>query len=240
MNGGATREQHAGAMRSSIAWALLGLVIERPSYGYELMQRFRRVYGETLVLSSHTRIYTALDALRVRGLIEEMTDGPHGPSTSRRPKPRYRATEEGVGAYQEWLFNQMEEERQRHRLFARQLAMLEPPAALEVLDEYERQCLLQSDDVASDEGEREGVAERLADEEEQSSLEVRLTWIEYARKELKALLHEQAKDGGGSGGQGEGSPAHGGGGPAQADDTPPQGNGSAEQDLGSSEAGGER
>lgn len=35
-------------MRSPLNWALLGLVIQRPSYGYELVQRFERIYEDAL------------------------------------------------------------------------------------------------------------------------------------------------------------------------------------------------
>jgi DNA-binding PadR family transcriptional regulator len=183
-------EQQPGAMRSSIAWALLGLVIERSSYGWELVQRFRRIYGETLVLSGHARIYTALEALRVRSLIEEVHVEASDAMPARQPKPHYRATAKGVSAYQEWLFNQMEEERQRQRLFARQLTMLEPGTALEVIDEYERQWLTEADEASPAESEREAMAERLAQGEEQMNLTVRLRWIEFARKELRALVEQ--------------------------------------------------
>ena len=182
-------------MRSSVAWALLGLVIERPSYGYELAQRFRRIYGETLVLSGHQRIYIALDALRVRSLIEEVSGEPPEASARRRPRPRYRATPAGMSAYQDWLFNQMEEQRQRSRLFARQLAMLEPHAALEVLDQYERECLLNNDEPQEPTTERQSVAVRLAEEEEQLGMQVRLSWIEFARSELKLLLSKGPEEG---------------------------------------------
>jgi hypothetical protein len=86
----------------------------------------------------------------------------------------------------------MEQERQRSRLFARQLAMLEPNAALEVLEEYEREWLSQADEATPAETAKEALAERLLEGEEQTSLEVRLAWIEYARNELNALLAEQA------------------------------------------------
>ena len=180
-------------MRSSIAWAVLGLVIERPSYAWELVQRFRRTYGGMLVLSSHVRIYTALESLRVRSLIEEVQSSTPEART-RHPKPHYRATAHGVSAYQDWLFNQIEEERHRHRVFARQLAMLDPEAALEVIDEYERLCLTESDAVSPAETERESVAERLAEGEEQLNLEVRLAWIEYARNELTSLLGSSRRE----------------------------------------------
>jgi len=192
VNQGGPHEQQAGAMRSSIAWALLGLVIERPSYGYELVQRFRRSYGETLPLSGPNRLYIALDTLKTRSMIEEVGD-PDPRTGGRRPKPHYRATEGGQRAYEEWLLSEMEEQRQRSRLFAKQLAMLEPSAALDVLDEYEREWLTQADEASPAETTREALAERLVEGEEHTSLEVRLAWIQYARKELEALQAEQAK-----------------------------------------------
>lgn len=188
-------EHQVGALRSTIAWALLGLVIERPSYGYELMQRFKRAYGETLVLSGSAKIYQAIEALAVRALIEEVREEP-SPTSLRLPKPRYRATEEGVRAYQDWLLTQLEEARQRGRLFARQLAMLEPELALGVIDQYERECLLENDDPTEPATERQSVAARLAEQEESLDMQVRMSWIEFARSELKTLIAERAAEGG--------------------------------------------
>jgi len=183
-------ERQAGTMRSSIAWALLGLVIERSSYGWELVERFRRVYGGALELSSPRRVYTALESLKVRELVEEVP-GDERESASRQPRPRYRATEHGVGAYQDWLLAQMEEARQRSRMFARQLALLEPRAALEVIDEYERGWLEDADEAAALEPHRQDVAQRLAEEDEHLALEARLSWIRYARRELLAMIDER-------------------------------------------------
>jgi DNA-binding PadR family transcriptional regulator len=180
-------ESAAGALRSEIAWALLGLVIERPSYGYELIQRFQRSYGQTLALSGPGRIYTAIEALSLRSLIEEAS-GERGSNGARVPKLRYRATEPGVHAYQDWLLTQLQDARHRQRLFARQLAMLEPESALGVIDRYERECLAESEIGAEVETAREGIAARLAEEEESLALQVRLSWIGYARGELSALL----------------------------------------------------
>jgi DNA-binding PadR family transcriptional regulator len=38
-------------MQSPVNWALLGLVIERPSHAYELAHRFDRTYDGALSLS---------------------------------------------------------------------------------------------------------------------------------------------------------------------------------------------
>jgi DNA-binding PadR family transcriptional regulator len=184
-------------MRSPVSWALLGLVIERPSYGYELMLRFERTYGDALELSSPSQIYAALDTLARRGLIEELpTDGAASGAASavvRQPKPHYRATAEGVSDYQEWLIAQVRGERRRSRLFARQLAALEPREALAVIERYEQACLQEAkgtpiaavkDPQVDGAG---GLAARLAGEEERLAVGARLSWIEYARREFAVI-----------------------------------------------------
>jgi DNA-binding PadR family transcriptional regulator len=180
-------------MRSPVSWALLGLVIERPSYGYELVQRFERTYGDALELSSPSQIYTALDALARRSLIEELPANGAAPDVLRQPKPHYRATVEGVRGYQDWLIAQVHEERRRSRLFARQLAVLEPQAALTVIERYEQACLQEAkrtpiapaDDPFLDD--TCGLAARLIGEEDRLAVGARLSWTEYARREFKAL-----------------------------------------------------
>ena len=126
-------------MHSPVNWALLGLVIERPSYAYELAQRFERTYQDALSLSSVSHVYTALTTLKSRGLIEEVP----GKRAGRQPKPGYRATAKGLEDYRAWLLDQLPEERRRQRLFVLQLAALtrNPQAALEIVADYERACL---------------------------------------------------------------------------------------------------
>lgn len=188
------REREAATMRSPVNWALLGLMIERPSYGYELVQRFERTYGELLSLSSASQIYNALDALVRRGLIEEIETAAPSLSAVRQPKLHYRATDEGVRRYQDRLIAHVTEERRRSRLFARELSALAPEAALAVIDRYEQLCLEQAASVkpatlpdhASDAN--ASLADRLASEDERLTMEAKLPWVEYARREFKALL----------------------------------------------------
>lgn len=180
------------AIRSSLAWTLLGLVIEQPSYGYELVQRFRRVYGETPALNSVSNVYKLLETLHAHELIEESAPGPdEKPARNRMPKPQYCATEQGVRSYAEWLLVQLAEARQRQRLFARQLAMLEPHSALELMDRFEEECLIEADELTPAQTEQEVVAGRLADRDEELALGARLSWIKFAREELEELIGEQ-------------------------------------------------
>jgi DNA-binding PadR family transcriptional regulator len=194
MLGRAVKDLVGSAMRSPVNWAVLGLTIERPSYGYEILQRFERNYGELLKLSSPSQIYTALDSLIERELIEATSASPAG-GASRQPRLHYRATENGVRGYQEHLIGQAEEGRRRASLFARELAALAPDAALAVLDRYEQACLAQaatarpapSGPTASDTS--VPLADRLAAEEERLAMEAKLPWIEYARRELRAVTN---------------------------------------------------
>lgn len=178
-------------MQSAVHWALLGLVIERPSYGYELAQRFEHAYDGMLRLSGVSYVYTALDSLQRRGMIEEIP----GTRTGRQPRPRYRATPAGMLGFKEHLIAEIGEDFRRSRLFARQLAALahEPDLALEVIDRYGQACLQEAADAplpqpsASSLDAAAGLASRLVCEEGRLTTEAKLPWVEYARREFKAL-----------------------------------------------------
>jgi len=182
-------------MQSPVNWALLGLIIERPSYAYELARRFDRSYDGALSLSSTSHVYTALAALEERGLIEEVP----GSGTGRQPKPAYRAGDGAVEHYQHWLVSQLSDERRRQRLFALQLAslMAHPELARAVIDGYEQACLqegsrspLPSPDPSPRE-EDSRLAERLVSEESRLAVGARLAWVQYVRRELKAISDSQ-------------------------------------------------
>ncbi len=184
----------ASSIRSPVYWALLGLVMDRPGYVYELLKRFERVYGDLLNLSSNSHIYTAIDVLKDRRLIEEVPgEAPSG--HGRQPKPRYRATASGVESYREWLLVQLDEGRRRWQLSVRQLAAIahEPDAALAIIESYGQACLgeLGTSTRGSIDGERMGsapcLAERLQAEGNRLELEAGLRWVEYARREFRAV-----------------------------------------------------
>jgi DNA-binding PadR family transcriptional regulator len=178
-------------MQSAVHWALLGLVIERPSYGYELAHRFEHAYAGMLRLSGVSYVYTALDTLQRRGMIEEI----RGTRTGRQPRPRYRATPEGIREFKEHLIAQIGEDFRRSRLFARQLAAFvrDPDLALEVIEHYGQACLQEAGDTpipSADELVVDGVAglaSRLVCEDGRLTMEAKLPWVEYARREFKAL-----------------------------------------------------
>src|SRR5665213_418064 len=86
MGASAARERSAPAMRSPVSWALLGLLIDRPDYGYNLFHRFQRAYGDTLELSTPSQIYAGLNGLESNGLIERLPSEHPSPDTERQQK----------------------------------------------------------------------------------------------------------------------------------------------------------
>ena len=177
-------------MRSLVNWALRGLVIERPSYAYELAQRFERTYGDALALSSISHVYTALGTLKERELVEEIP----GTREGRQPKPHYKATEHGIGEYESWLAGQIDEDRQRQRIFVVQLAALarHPDAALKILERYEQACLDEARATALPAERRgnDGAPEllvALGAEESRLAVGAKLAWVRYAREQLQSL-----------------------------------------------------
>jgi DNA-binding PadR family transcriptional regulator len=180
-------------MRSPYNWAVLALLIELPSYGYELAQRFERTYEDALRLSSHAQVYKALDALQARGLIEALP--PDGPTDEdlRQPRPRYRASPQGVQSYEDWLVAQANEERERAWLLTRALTLLKPRAALAVIDRLEhayREEAKRTPLDTTDDRFLDGASElstELIHEQDRLLVKARLSWIEVARGKLQAL-----------------------------------------------------
>jgi DNA-binding PadR family transcriptional regulator len=193
MGEGSLREQAvAPPMHSPVNWALLGLVIERPSYAYELARRFERTYDGALSLSSVSHVYTALGTLRERGFVEEVPGAPGGAETT-RSRRRYRPTASGVAQHANWLIGQVAEERRRQRVLIVQLGALArtPGSAIAALDAYEQACITEMA-AAQPAGANDGpgttpLVERLVGEETRLTIAARLRWAQYARTQLQAL-----------------------------------------------------
>jgi DNA-binding PadR family transcriptional regulator len=199
---GRARATQRPAIRSAVSWALLGLVIERPSYGYELLKRFEREYHELLPLSGDSHIYTALNTLQRRGLIEEVDpSSAEQPRPERQPKPRYRATAAGERGFFEWVIASGCEDRRQWRLFVRQLAVFarNPTAGLKIIGCCEEAYLKELEAARSaalaPEAAENGraLAARLSSEESRLTIAARLPWVEYARSEFKALGGEERR-----------------------------------------------
>jgi DNA-binding PadR family transcriptional regulator len=179
-------------MKSTANWALLGLIIDRPSYGYELAKRFERIYEHSLTFSDLAHTYHALAALKQRGLVEELP----GTHTAGQPKPHYQATSQGIQAYDEWLMGQVAIERTQQKIFVLQLTARTRSLerAMEVLDQYEQACLTDTCSTPLTNGEDHGAPEngaelqaRLLAEQKRLAVGMQIAWTKFARREIKAL-----------------------------------------------------
>jgi DNA-binding PadR family transcriptional regulator len=177
-------------MHSPVNWALLGLIIERPSYAYELARRFERTYSGAITLSSVSHVYTALGNLRERHLVEEVCANRAEP----RSKRRYRASQLGREEHARWLIGQVAEERKRQRVVTVQLGVLaqDPERAIAVLEDYERACLAEIASAPAGGTEEQGpgvtrLVARLTGEETRLTIAAKLKWARYARAQLVEL-----------------------------------------------------
>jgi DNA-binding PadR family transcriptional regulator len=198
--GASVKRERLVPMRSAVNWTVLGLVIERSSYGFELWARYERLYGDVMPIGNESNIYTALNVLGDRGLIEKVP-GSHTvePDARRQPKPHYRATQEGFSAYEAWVIAQMREHHRRSREFARQLGAFaqQPQTALGILARYEQACLGEKGAAIPTATEFParvvpGLGDNLASVYGRAVVAATLSWVEYARREFAALAGEQA------------------------------------------------
>ncbi|HMJ03865.1 MAG TPA: PadR family transcriptional regulator [Conexibacter sp.] len=71
-------------MRAGTKYAVLGLLLEQPSYGYEVLVRFRRAFDVGQWAVTPQGFYAALDRLERDGLIEPLDADPD--ASRRQPK----------------------------------------------------------------------------------------------------------------------------------------------------------
>ncbi|ADB49990.1 PadR family transcriptional regulator [Conexibacter woesei] len=181
-------------MRSTVNLAVLGLVIERPSYGYELSQRFGRRFGDLFAVG-RSHIYAALDSLQRDSLIEPLPRPQPVGRRPRQPRVHYRVTADGARTYREWVAEQLRENTQRSQMLAR-LAVV-GAGQTETIDlllaGYELAARNGGAATAGDgDGEANGDAAerlvlRLLEEERRVMREAQQKWMAFARRELAAF-----------------------------------------------------
>jgi DNA-binding PadR family transcriptional regulator len=185
-------------MTSPVNWALLGLVIERESYAYELAQRFHSIYRNVISLSSTSHIYTALGVLQERELIEQVP----GTRPGRQPKPSYRATAVGVESYGDWLVGYVGEDRRRQVMFVLGLSALAGNVnwVAEILDRYE-QAWIEQDGAGGGfaldgvpEGQGGELIERILAQENELTAAAKRSWVRHVRAALRDVAAKTSSD----------------------------------------------
>ncbi len=175
-------------------WLVLALVMEKPSYGYEIGERYERRFG-TFLPAGRTAIYGALDRLDQAGLIESLVSASAPGPGVRRMRVSYRPTGAALAAHAAWLDSPCNSERWHNEMLARVVtAHLQGPSALgEQLDRYRHYAELHKQRVD------ELIAERSAGEqqslqalsnlmllrEQQTAVAAQLDWVTRARQEAE-------------------------------------------------------
>lgn len=173
-------------MKTSAKYAVLGLLIERPSYGYELVLRFRQAFAGAHWGLSAQALYAALDRLERGGLIEPL-DGDAHTGSRRQPKLPYRVTAAGSQELERFLEEPMGPDATRAELLVRLrcAAALDASALTRMLDAHELACREELARIEASAGAADALVERLAREQQRLGVAARLAWVDYARRQLR-------------------------------------------------------
>ncbi len=190
-----------GVLRSQVVCAVLGLVIEKPSHGYEIGQRFEHRFGEFLSVG-RSSIYAALGSLMDAELVEKLSPRSNtGVPRGAKAGASYGATARGACAYRRWLADRVRNDPQRVAMLGRMalVCVHSVEAAMDFIARYERECVREAHELArpsasarSGEDGLSALLERLLVEERRRMIDAQLAWITYARAELRAVQPREA------------------------------------------------
>jgi DNA-binding PadR family transcriptional regulator len=186
----------------SVKYAVLGLLVQRRGYGYDLVQRFEEQVGSAWQLNAGA-IYVALDKLEQEGLVRPVPSPDGAPPTRRRtmrgaPRVTYEATREGVERFEDWMATGSSRSPLREELHLK-LALSQPrnlPRLIELTYEQEQDCL----ERLERHRERDGVEDLLASPQpwatvasvmvrdaEVAQLQATVEWLRRVREAMRWL-----------------------------------------------------
>jgi DNA-binding PadR family transcriptional regulator len=189
---------------SSSPWLVLALVIEQPSHGYEISQRYERRFGSFQPMSV-PRVYAALDRLRDAKMIEQIVLKPAKPASKQHLMRRsYRATRAGTQAYHAWVAERMRDDPQRPQLLGRiaTAGLIGIDDVLDVIDRYQRECMEElralptdSERLETGRSNLEELTEYLVNDQQRRELRARHDWAVHARGILEAHKRRRSAQG---------------------------------------------
>lgn len=186
--------------RLSTKHAVLGLMVERPTYGYRLVQDVStRLPFLQLGVGA---VYKVMERLETEGWIEEVGERSTGRTRRGVPRVQYQATEAGVEELRRWMREPSERPVVRDELHAK-LALSDPDDVPELLRSVERQtaeCFeelarLRRPSLTDTEGAPWNVLARMMiDDYKARSLEGMIDWL----TEVARLMEQRVASGTGS------------------------------------------
>jgi DNA-binding PadR family transcriptional regulator len=180
--------------------AVLGLVIERPGYGYDLARRLEERFGSSGF--APTGVYSALDQLSAEALVRNA--GSRADATNERAAPRtiYEATSKGVDYFEEWMLGCSSLAPVRDELYMK-IALSRPHnlgRLIELARTQEEACLTRLEDLRQPTTRSRGaprawsdVAVLLVRDAEIKQLQARVEWLQKARAVMDKLNGVQGR-----------------------------------------------
>ena len=178
--------------------AVLGLVIERPGYGYQLAQRLDERFGSSgFALSG---VYSALDQLARDELVRSSGETAAIPGSRAAPRTVYEATEQGVDHFEDWMLDASSTPPLRDELHMK-IALCRPhnvARLIDVISGQELVCLGRLADLKQLAGQHAAssrdwsrLMRMLAAEAEVAFWNARIEWLQNARALLEQLRDER-------------------------------------------------
>jgi DNA-binding PadR family transcriptional regulator len=182
----------------SAKYAILGLVIERPGYGYQLAQRLEERFGSSAFAPSG--VYSALDQLSRDEFVRAAGEMGLGPARRAAPRMIYEATDQGVDHFEEWILGSSPAPPLRDELHMK-IALCRPnnlPRLIDLVYGQELACQgrlrdLKESAVGAANGDSRDwsrLMQALVRDAEIAQWKSRVEWLQNARELLEGLLQE--------------------------------------------------
>jgi DNA-binding PadR family transcriptional regulator len=178
--------------------AVLGLVIERPGYGYDLARRLEARFGSSGF--APTGVYSALDQLSSEALVRSVGSRPGAVNERAAPRTIYEATPKGIDYFEEWMLGSSSPAPIRDELYMK-IALSKPhnlARLIELARTQEEDCLARLEDLKGPAHSRgalrawSDVAVLLVRDAEIRQLQARIEWLQKARAIMGKLSSDQA------------------------------------------------
>jgi DNA-binding PadR family transcriptional regulator len=194
---------------------LLGLLLDRPAYPYQLTDRLEKRLGPSWQVDSG-QLYKTVKLLERGGLIERVDDAAENPRTDNRAERHvFSITQRGIEEFERWFEETRDPVRLPRRPLLAKITFAGPDRLARVmkkLDDYEREC---AERLSETTGMRDALSSteddllradhlllRLNLSSDIYALEGELRWAQDARELLTLLSEERAVWPNGSGGEG--------------------------------------
>jgi DNA-binding PadR family transcriptional regulator len=183
--------------RATLKHAVLGLVLEKPSYGYELMNRLE----QRMPYWRGTGVYSVLDRLETEEFVVG-GDGRRVGSQRSAPKTVYHGTDAGRAFFHEWLLKPTEFTPSVQELDLK-ISLSGPdewPALIDQIAGQELYCMNELTKLTvaqpppvSSPSDWPGASIALQRNAEAKMLQVRVEWLQEVRATMRALLERRPR-----------------------------------------------